>query len=167
MTRTREWLIGYAVAAAVCIGVGHEIADAARPPVPTAVRAACVDVPGNMFNECATIDATQVTDRREETTRQAPNEGPVAGRQAPTTARAAVILVIQGDYLARAGQGVLSDADVAALLPVYRVAEETGLPCADMARTLQRTGDYRADMVGCFGEEDSPAVDAILRSVGR
>lgn len=79
----------------------------------------------------------------------------------------AVILVVDGDYLAAPGTGVLTDAQFAALLPVYRVAEVTGLPCASMARTLQRTGDYRPDMRPCLGDEDSPAVDAILSSVGR
>jgi hypothetical protein len=69
MNRTREWLVGYAVAACVAIGVGHEIADAMRPaPAPVA----CADQRGTLFNECARLDTTQVQDRRTDAPAPAP-----------------------------------------------------------------------------------------------
>ena len=144
--RARHWAIGYAVASCVAIGVGADVAAAIPHP-----GVACVDRPRNMFNECARIDASQVQDRR--------HHAPLP------TKHEAVILAIQGDYLWT--DGPLTSAEFAALLPVYRSAEATGLPCADEARTLQRTGDYRPDMRPCLGDEDSPAVDVILASVGR
>ncbi len=84
------------------------------------------------------------------------------------TQRDAAILLLDGDYLPQGGHGlgVLTQAQWDALLPVYRAAEETGLPCRNEALTLMRTGDYRPDMRPCFGDEDSPAVDVLLTMAG-
>jgi hypothetical protein len=91
-----------------------------------------------------------------------------AGRPAPVTSQQdAALLVLAGDYAPADGLGVLTRDQWDALLPVYGAAEQTGLPCLDMARTLQRTGDYRADMGACLGDEDSPAVDVLLTLVGK
>jgi len=83
------------------------------------------------------------------------------------TQQDAAMLVLAGDYSPTDGLGVLTRAQWDALSPVYGAAERTGLPCLDMARTLQRTGDYRADMGACLGDEDSPAVDVLLTLVGK
>lgn len=75
--------------------------------------------------------------------------------------------VLSGDYEPTAATDVLQGWEWDALLIPYSVEQTLGYPCRAMALTMMRTGDYRPDMVGCFGPEDSVTVDVILRAAGK
>ena len=161
MERAIHRFVAAIAALLVAAAIGYLVAGGqpARPAAPA--PAACVDDTATRFNECAALDTTQVQDRRTDTTVTTRPADPVV-----PTFREAVVMVVAGDYLYPDGAGPITRADFAALQPVYRAAE-SGLHCVAMVRQLQDTGDFTGAMVPCLGEEDSPAVDVILRSVGK
>lgn len=58
--------------------------------------------------------------------------------------------------------GALTFDEVGSLLPV-RTAREQGEPCYMVTAALVATRDYAGWMARCLGEEDSPAVQVILK----